>query len=132
MMRWDFHAIKDYVAVSVEEYTLPLFGEKAKEIEIYLNGNKMTGVVSVTTNVSSFVYVTVRPDKRMHYYIECDGFLYELFGTTTRKALNALTESIRSRFDALKVGDNLAYSWGKEWYLVAPFEWKEGRCSQDE
>ena len=126
-MRWDFHAIKDYVAVSEKGYAMPLLKKEVDEIEIYLDGNRMEGEVSVTMNVDSFVYVTIRPDKKMHYYIECDGFLYELFGTTVRKALDELTKNVHRRtgFDALKVGDNLAYSWGKEWYLVAPFD-REG------
>ena len=127
MMRWDFRMIKDHVAVSEKDYDMPLFKEEIDKIEIYLDGNKMEGEVSVTTNVSSFVYVTIRPDRKMHHYIECDGYLYELFGTTVRKALDELTKNVHRRtgFDALKVGDNLAYSWGKEWYLVAPFD-REG------
>ena len=128
-MKWNFRKMNEYAAVSEEEYSLdqPIFKVDLEKIQIYLDGNKMEGEVSVTMNVDSFVYVTIRPDKKMHYYIECDGYLYELFGTTVRKALDELTKNTHRRtgFDALKVGDNLAYSWGKEWYLIAPLD-REG------
>ena len=32
-MRWDFHAIKDYVAVSEKDYTMPLLKKEIDEIE---------------------------------------------------------------------------------------------------
>lgn len=129
MVRWDFCMKEDHVAVSEEEYDMPLIRDDISEIEIYLDGERMDGeVLFMTYNVSEFVYVTLGTDNEMHYYIECDNLLYELFGTTMRKSLDALTLTTKTcDFDALKVGDNLVYSWGREWYLIAPLEWKNGR-----
>ena len=122
-MKWNFHKMDEHVAVSEEEYDHPVFKEDVEKIQIYLEDKMIYGdLVIVSGEVSRFIQVTVGRDNRMHYYLECNGYLYELFGNTVRKAIDAIKTG--RDFYALELTEGafnaLIYTWGKEWYLVAP------------
>ena len=122
-MKWNFHKMDEHVAVSEEEYDHPVFKEDVEKIQIYLEDKMIYGdLVIVSGDVSRFLQVTVGRDNRIHYYLECNGYLYELFGNTVRKAIDAIKTG--REFHALELTEGafnaLIYTWGKEWYLVAP------------
>jgi len=123
-MKWNFHRFDekiDYAAVSDEEYDNPCFTDEIKEIQVWLEGKPRHGeLIPVTDEVEHFLQVTIRSDNKLHYYLEWNGNLYEIFGATPKNALNAIAG--KGEFYAFRLDDteHLIYSWGKEWYLVAP------------
>ncbi|OYT63028.1 hypothetical protein B6U67_03735 [Methanosarcinales archaeon ex4484_138] len=125
-MKWNFRKIDEHVAVSEEEYNHPVFKEDVEKIQIYLEDKMIDGDLAIVSGeVSRFLQVTVgNIDNRIHYYLELktNGYLYELFGNTVRKTIDAINTS--GRFYALELTEGafnaLIYTWGKEWYLVAP------------
>jgi len=124
-MKWNFRKLEDdidHAAVSDVEYRPPLFGSDRDVIEVWLEGRQIPGKLEpVSGEVSTFVHTTVGKDRRMHHYLEWNGYRYEIFGTTLRKALDAI-QGLKGEFYAFSLNDSglMVYSWGKKWYLVAP------------
>jgi len=123
-MRWNFYLISVYAAVSEENYLPPHCVNES--ISIWAEGRLIEGeLVPIHDGIDRFIYTTIVAwdnYSTMHDYFCWKGkYLYEIFGATRRQAIDAIKQR-KGEFLAYEIEGTtiVVYSWGKEWYLVAP------------